>query len=1168
MISPRVLFVGDFAEAAKYVGVAKKFARSMFDAGIISKVWQISDGVSIRVINNIRAQICKVWIEAAELGGYQFYTTSPTPQWATWNHPASDFYPGGSAVYVPTPKLVMVNDEVDYDRSLIYARPTGSLVELPPTVNDKPLWGYWPMPSQLLALNELMQKELFPVQNVWQINGLPEHQWFHYPHNSLEVLTATQHIKSSAIFDSWVQTGGQVHGCGAWMPIDYSPITDHLYDAAPAKMAKRVNGKSPDTDWYGRACIQAVNSTEFGARKFIILSAADGVWHCYPVAANQDVGAYEAAYARYGEQAYKASVVPEQAQAATPVYPEWVSPAIVWRESYLEDADRSILEPRYCWSFNAVGTRAISVMVERKDTEATFAAIDYTPAGLGSAPTPYEVPYLPQESAIAELLIDPSFENGGAEDPQKLQTDRRGFVELEFSITLDGPNLADFSFSVEVLMSSSPDELDALDKGALVELAYAMPIKWNIDDLTPGGFGSSLTNDGFLTGQVSIDDILSVWIELYRHQDQIDLINAYDGEMTLNIPSKTKATFYKNYPGGSMTPLFRIPLSQAHGHGYTYAEGPPEILPPPPHPFVRNTDATFQSGYPYEPEGDDSAKLYYYTTKISHLDLRSLSFYCTTRLIEKTREPLTIFSPTYAEAFITNQAKTYCLVCVMGKVIDEYSVGSAALPDQWIKGWIREAGNADLDEDEFKTPIDYRHSLRGIGKITKKSITPFPDDGMTLNFPWGSQAIGTSWVNSGDDYATPDYIPSPPWWWLGPCGRIFGHVLAAATAMEAYGNPLTANWVDPVEGPITGTWDFQAPGNLSDLVDDLEGFLDYVYDAFSTVVVTSTITTNLGTSVLEWKFSDLYTENPFPVANPLMSKADFIASLNNGYLARFIKLLQGYYQNAFIDEKDAANYMQNLRTIKNPLSLFVFPRGGGDLYNPLGGPNYNKFTEFSYADAIKKYRKGYRVVNYELGAMYYNSAINYHFSTTLMDVAGAIVIRPEGHISYCKKDLFDFKVGYSAQVIAYEGSMAGFLPERYFSEFVTDGTIPTIEDLEWKSVDGLSWYYGKLKTKHLSVYNLAYQTATGEDRKAALRNEELYDEHYTETQFMPDFRLINNHASFRWIYPFYSENGSYEVLERMTLPLNDGIFNGANSRPASHDPRPKKTYLRLSPLFF
>lgn len=1089
-------------------------------------------------------------------GGYQFYTTSPTVQWATAGNPDTDFFPGGSMVWVKTPNLVMDNKgNVDYEKSVIRAYPTGSLVERHQTEDGKDLWPYFEMPSQLTPLNNIMNgSDIFKVQGAWQVNGFPQHQFFWYPPEKT-LLNKKQQYTLITLFDSWEQTGGQLHGCGALSPISYVYMTDFDYDTEPAKIQKTLKTKSPDTDWYGRACLQQV-----GGRNFIILSATDGEWHCFPLDADQDITQYEAEYAEYAEQAYKASVVRNQSKKSKPEYPSWVCPFVSWRDLKKSSPLVIIFEPRYTWSFNSTGTQAIAVLVERTPTKATFSAVDYTPSGLSEATLPLASQFLPIETEIDPLQIDPSLNVLGGSDEQSLHTDKRGYVELEFVIELTGPNLEDFNFEAYVKSSNSPDELLALGKGVLVNIAYAMPLDWS-----NGGYGEVLMDFAFNPSQLTTNDVLSVWAELYWHQDQQDLINAWDGEPSLNIPSKAKAVFYKDYPS-ALLKLFTVPLSQSFGIGYTERQKNEYILPEPPHLLVNNTNATFGSRYPFEAEEGFSEDLYYYTSKISHLDLRSLSFYHTTRLLRKQRGPMV--GSQYHK--IINRAKTYCAVCVMGKLVDEYFVGHEQLPNSWLKGFVEKMGNAEIDEKESLTPPDFKHHLRGTGVTLNGFTTPWYGDGPTIPFVWGTERTGVSWV-SGLSGAFMTLVPNHPWWLMGACGRVFMHTLTLALVIERFGYSFKFVEEESVLGyPIIFDVTFNGPGGILSLIDDLPTFLAFVYDATDSFLYT--VTSELGTET--YQFTDSFSENPFPLANPRMDKQQFIDSLNNGFTKRLLKSFYDFH-NPF-DELDEANdakafYASVIGTGSSAQRLhddLVYPRGGGFVYGgwAQGGPNYNMFTEFGYGDAIKKFKKGYRVVDYELGYMYYNSAINFHFSANWMDYAGSIIVRPDGHVSYCKKDLYEISKDYIAEGVGYIYLIEGdkIRPHLYYTENIEHGDDLVVDDVDWKLIDGLHWYYGKIKTKHIYVYNLAYQRDKTKDH--LVHNESFYS-FCGDGDYKPDFRLVLQEG-YQMFYPYYDENGRFESLVKLALQLNDGLHQEPASRPDDFDPRPYKQQLRLSPMFF
>ena len=1255
MIAPRVLFQGDLAEAVKYVGIAKKLATSTFAAGILSKVWKISDGVSIRVVNNLQSNICKVWIEAARTGGgYQFYTTSPTPQWATWTKPDTDFFPGGSGVYVPYPAVKIVDGVADFSQAKIKAYPTGSTVEVPPVIAGRELWRYWSMPDDLGGLHEIMSKSLLKVKGSWQVNGFPEGVYFSKVLTQAEIDAGLVQQAPHSLFHAYVQGGGQVHGCGAFQPISYTYFTDFRYDVAPAKMkpgTTKLNGKAPDTDWFGKAGLCSIVSEEYGARLFVIASAFDGVWHCYPVNAGQDLDAYTTQYAMYGDQAYKSSVIPEQAKSVTPAYPGWVSSPISWRDSYLADAEKKIFEPCYSWSFSQNGRKAISVMVERKDSESTCAKIEYYLENKAKeffdayhyAPNaPMVSPLLPTGVEIDSLEVDPSAREDGTSDPKKIQIDRRGCVELEFLVGITGPELGDFTFDIAVTTAYSPDILDALGIGALVEIAYAMPLNWTIEETQ--SFGKSITNQPFRTVDVVADDILSVWTELYRHENQEGLIDLYDGEMSLNVPSKSKARFYKGFPGSGLTELFCIPLSQAHGIGYTHSDDP-DVLPEPAHLFVRNTDRSFASMFPWKPEEGESEELYYYSTRITALDLRSLSFYCTVRLLEQRRgEP----DESGHWCAIINKAKKYCAVCVMGKVIDEYEVGSSDLPTSWIKGWLRSAGSADLDEGESLTPVDFTHNLRGIGMQARNEGFPVSSGGAGPEVPfiffsadpfYDYNGKPISWINLRSYSSSPEYdsvglpiigeSPGSPWWAIGPCAHVIGTALHHSYISCFLSSPIVSGESYPTGQYETGELAFSPIYPLIAVGDDLSGFLSYLYDFYSSL---NTHASKHGayldedSSLISYSvdygehnvLGYLYSANPLEKANPRLTKSEFISKLNSPYFKKIIDTIRRQYISnnlpvysvegsvgyALNDDSDV-EVMFTSAALNIHRSFFVLPRGSGLIKGSGGrpGPNYNSFTEFvGDGDFEKSYKNGYTVYDLELGPIYYNTSIMNHFTYDEVEFTSNILVTPEGHISYCKKNLYEIKTEFCSQKVWYENfyydeAMYGLtripnqehdnnhfsdyydveygalpesddkLPKYYRNEKITDEIDLSENDIDWKSVDGLSWYYGNIKTKHLYLYNLAYQTNTGDERKKFLQSNEEFLETYTEEMFKPDFR-VSVYSKFRWIYPYKLDDGQPITLDNLACTIGDSPHFTAVSPYPKHDPRPKKTFLRLSPLFF
>lgn len=1055
-------------------------------------------------------------------GGYQFYTTSPTVQWATHTGGLLEFNPGGSVVFVQEPKLRLTQEGViDYEKTVIIAKPLGSTVE----VSSNNHWPYvGPTPSNDLDLNSIINP-LFYIQNSWQVNGVPESVYY-----ETKLITPPNDFISSvktnaSLFNSWVQQGGQIHGVNGHFPLLPHYITDFEYDTPPGKLSRKMITKSPDTDWFGRGCTQVVNGI-----RFVILHDTEGNWYCWREDAPLDASFYAEEYSLYGDQSYKANIIPEHAQKVTPLYPSWVSPAISWRDQF-KSSDAFIIEPRYSFSFNSTGTRATSVMIERRPSLCEFYETNYTPDGY--ADYPLSTPSLPTEVLVDKVKLDTSLRMGYGSDPQDLYEDRRGFVELELKIDEDNV------FSVSVIDSKSPDDLKALNQGALVEVAYAAPLDWS----KKNSMGVALTEDSFA---VAKDELLSVWITIFQHAENKAVVDAYDGEPSLNVPSKTKASFYKGNAFNQK--LFVLPLSQAHGAGYTHDKYDLEnVLPEPPHPFVWNTNQTVSSRYPVTPKPDMSEALYYYSAKIEQLDLASLSFYYTVRLLKQTRDAIPVY-PVVERTPIRNKAKTVCTVCVMGRDIDEVEVGNTGLPTTWIWGWRHYAGNASLGTKEEPYSLDLIHSIRGIGQFAAS------DNGGLLP----NSLDHLSWVNSGEftNWNLND-MGSLPWFLLGACGRVTRHALSLAYVSAFITSPYS--WSDEY---ATTTMTF-GPVPEKDLFtmeqDDMESFCSFIYnqyDSFSgTLVVTSPPSSD------DFVPSDIFAENPFPVACYGLDEALFIEKTKD-----YLWMMVQYLQETLISEEPVIPLVWNMGSLDlNLKGMSVLARGGGQVvenhYNMLIGRD----------DAVRVFERQLTVKNFELGTFYYNQAIQQHFHGSAMSTESKILVTPSGHVSYFKRDVYDISKEFCVQSVWY------LWHNEFSSDYMMPSTVTvmkdrlpdfdiTVDDIDWKGVDGLSWYFGAIKTTHLNMYNLAYQDySTPESKIPYLHHNEVLHTKYSEADFKPTFTLRNN-GQFYFIKPFFSDQQPGD-LQRFGVPWESGI-KITDSNPPWYDHRPFKKMLRLSPLFF
>ena len=1144
-----MLFTGSVADGAAWVGLAKKLARQCLAAGVLNRVYRVADGVQIRIENVLPVlggrlgTICKAWIEAVPSdGGYQFYTTSPDVQWAVLSS-MNDFYPGGSVVYVPTPKLVLLDDgRVDEEKSVITARPMGSTVEAP---SGTGVWPYVPTPPLVtgpLGLSAVMHA-FFPVKNAWQVDGYAQEVYCETRENPKPAPALPRVETRFKLHQSWVQQPTQVYGANAFSVVQPHYISDRLYDAAPAAIKGRgdVATKVPDTDWYGRACTQRV-----GSKRYVVMSDAQGDWYCWPASSPLDFAEYAAEYGEYSDQAYKANVVPAYAKKVRPTYPSWVAPTLSWRDAYKADPKLYHFTMRPTLHFNSTGTRAIGVFFERRASGATFYRTDYTPSGLATAVanmmgvTPLAPPFMPQELPIDPLLIDASGYYGGTSSPKPLMEDRRGILEFGIQIQeIEG----EVEFTVSILSQVEPGAMAAGDRGIVVDVGYAKPLDWS--SATLAGLGPSVTAASY---GIQTDDVLSVWLELYQHEENEAVIKGFGGEPSLFLPSKAKAVFYK---GSSFDQeLFRVAVAQSHGKGYSYTDAPHSFAPEP-HAFCWNPNPTMGSQFPEVIKPEYADGLYYYTSVLEHLDITTLSFYYRTRLIEQKKDdaPFDAFEIAgfgRKRAKLMNRSKTLCRVCVMGRVVDEVSAGHPDLSDAWLRGWQYEAGSAPLDEDESLVAPD---TLGGVvlGLATDNSITGTVEGYIGPN-QWGHR----SWINSG--HVGPIWtqfheLGMLPWWLLGPCG----HLTRLALSLG-----VMAGWFGGGSASYGGTTiTYPSPGNLFEMTRaDMGAFAVFIWNLHSMFHGTF----DDGGGVVHVYSTDRYSMNPLASARLGMSSDDFAEEIS-GLLWLMVqdvkRVLPSVWPGPFVGFG-----VWEMQCLSLPVWRWsVQARGGGAII----GHEYNRMVDDD--TAIRElYERQISIRDYETGTLRYNKAIRDYFGGLSMTAPGKILITPDGHISYANKGIFDIKVVYCSQAVMSSHS------EFYFQDYAPTALeldqLPTASltgsDIDWALVDGVSWYYGKIKTKNLWLYNLAY---SGNAAKKFLKTQETYTELHDEASFRPDFRFTDL-DSMQWMYPMEAENGRPENLCLWSMPRESSQQFKASVPHPVHEARPYRSDVRLSALFF
>jgi len=1000
---------GDTYLARQRVGVARKilgyaeFDQSIGQLGFTAKVVTLQDGTVIHAIchGTQRTMLIDVRAVAVEevvppVHGYQFYTTTPAPQFHQCVE--TDYFPVGSAVYAPIPQYDPL-DPVPANTVELKASPTGSFVETgmglphPRYSLGAVIGGTSSCTASLSKLSQAMNAILM-VTGSWQVNGVAEY----VSYQGVDFYSVL--MPNPALYQTWLQ-GDLPNSLGLKTVLSPGEFTDKYYDTPPKILGPWTSSgppvlstKVPDSDWFGRATLRDEVHPVYGRRHFVIMSAADGQFHCWPLNAPLG-GDYSAEYTEYGNQSYKGNIVKEYGKSVTPNYPDWVCRSGgAFRD--FKTPDEELLTPRSTWSFTRSGDRAISVMIERKTTEGQFKKINYTPDGLGWAvfdalnldwgtqtvdvadtlpggsahytepmhtefkldPDRTHIPlhgvHVPTEESIDPLQVKPTV---ASPDYSEIQVDRLGFVELSFEINLTGPELHEFTFAVGVERSAHPDTVNTVDHGALVEVAYARPLAWQgydalnkMGDKIGSGTGGSID-------YIEVDEALCLFIKAYRHNDQTAVLDAYDGEVTLPEPSKVKALFGKGYPG-THTNIITLPLAQIYGRGYTYTEDAEIALPPDPHKFVYRTNQTFASEYPFAPENPGYSEiLYTYKAKITDLDLGALSFYYHVRCVGQERKETTILLENgVSSAFgfgengywswhpIEYQARSWCLVSVMGRVVDEVSVGAAAIPLPWLQGWLRSGGALALEKDEEPIDPNERRPFRGFGQ-QQSSMYPMRAGRTTYNgVPFNEQQkhehrfVSYHGVLSTESPSTPliswAFPEAPesyfylrpggyfynhgtmPWFLCGACSALVDFALAILY-LETYYLLPSYSYSETEGGGdniliVSGTSSWAPPSGFSlyTLTEaSTKGFMRYVYNLFATFSVNDAaylysrlierdaseaitriaITTINGSGSL--RLSDWLTINPFLSANPSVA-AETFAEATYRYFWRMIKYFQ------------------------------------------------------------------------------------------------------------------------------------------------------------------------------------------------------------------------------------------------------------------------------------
>lgn len=682
--------------------------------------------------------------------GYQFYTT--TPNVTVFNN-EKNVYPTGSLIWIKEPRDPSQLEDDELEELTIL--PLASFVE---KSFGQFSWTYIE-PTGDIDIDNNNMSLAFKTRNVWQVNGIAEHVYYK---TTLDLETNELKIDNQ-IIGPWVQREGDVSFFNSQDIHDYwytkKIFRDVNYDL-PVGFVKSgfVELNMPEeSDWPDRSCITTVKNEEFGNRDFFIMNTADGSWWCWPVNVEKDrsISSIENISPELAAQSYtnKANIPKGNAIKIKPLYPSWclVNKNPIFKD-VLESEQTKTNQPRYSWSFNSTGTKAISVMIERVEHAPVFKSINYTfknyeeylntylPSIYPSEPW-YEdqekTVYLEERTWVIEdgawrlkapysgplfsTIIRPRYKTIPRNPPQhvneqllktnakynqsdaKVHTDRFGFVELGFNIQITGPELTDFTFAVEILNNQTPDELNALEQGMLTQIKYAMPTKWDKTETIGTTFFYPIT--------IQTDDILSCWIKLFRHSNEDKIEAAFDGAPSFATISRSLATIRKGLTFEKI--LLTLPMGQYVGDFGNGLKGPNSSL--------------------FSDEFEFSKDVYYFDAKFKNMDLSSFSFYYEVRLLNQTESDeipsilgqfpvrITKHMPNnWFNTVLRTEGGKVLYVCVLGRLVETQYVGSTnPLFESKIREWVNQPEfESSKAEEEYYFDLNKKVNFRGSSPTT------------------------------------------------------------------------------------------------------------------------------------------------------------------------------------------------------------------------------------------------------------------------------------------------------------------------------------------------------------------------------------------------------------------------------------------------------------------
>lgn len=409
--------------------------------------------------------------------------------------------------------------EVSKKGGALKAVPLGSTVKA--DTEDPKRWKFSDDPQDISGM--------FSVQNVWQINFIPEHTY--YPSKKdAKGSVSTGAEAYPALLSTWSasnQLTGMLSHSG--LPDTLFNSIDVAYDASPALFRSRATreplgkiGIAPDADWYRRAAIHTAKSDEFGSRQFIVMVDVSNKFHIYPTSAPIDATLYDGAPPQYKLQAIKTNVSSAFVQVINAPLPLWAKTAkYTSRDSALDPTDAAATVqyladvPQYVWEFDGVGKNACAIVYERlaqpEMSDDEFPVLDGQPSN---------------GEPLAEALP--------------------GLLEVSIVITLTGDKPQDFTAAVVSKRAFRP----SVDKRYFVAAGYS----WRVPAAAPPPPQERPPN------LADVDDLIVVTGHVYHTSSERERLgswvsdpytkvafNPYAAKGVLRVQNLTKSTVVRTF---------------------------------------------------------------------------------------------------------------------------------------------------------------------------------------------------------------------------------------------------------------------------------------------------------------------------------------------------------------------------------------------------------------------------------------------------------------------------------------------------------------------------------------------------------------------------------------------------------------------------------------------